>query len=564
MHNPEISAHWSAPQERNSVGNLIPTEKERWAALIIDADKYSLTMSPLKYGPLSIAGYLYARTEQYSIMNHERWKMHPQQIASLLFACQITPEEVHSTLLKHYEAAMPEAVPQDLLVLQHIVLTKLGITPSPSDAVRLIADIPTDRYDHDNEVRDDNTLIALKSFCLCAKDQTVLVDALLSDPAVSLGRYGEKSYLTSLAHYFPDADSEAFTRHCVAFEDYQALSILVKQGRLALDRWIIHVARSSDRTPRARQDVSRRSTSDDEEDHSGRQLDIYGSFATLCSLCTSDDWSQALAKSSLEMPNLAGALLKMGPCPEVDFDGWLSWGCGWAARGLCDTGNPILAKQVEDARLTIKKALIGKPPATLPTISDKSALPVSWFLSHTNPILRLGPAVRDLVAQRLIFGWQKPDTNLLWRTPPARLWFKDTNIADVLCYRWDTKAFNESFDWLVEILPSLPQKLWPGLGARIAQACQAETLKARNVRGTWKALDPEHFGGTIPAQLQRGSLILYAMTRKDPTGVNSMTSALGVTTSSATYRTVVEQWLEQSLGTPELEHDGVTLPEIGT
>jgi hypothetical protein len=428
-----LSTHWTSVKKVHHQNEILPTEQARWVALINDTDHFALDTNALKYGPLSIAGYMHAMAHNPKTSYSSKWIMHPEQIANLFIICNIKVDEIVPTLVKHFienrnsgkkNLPSPEA---SLFVIQRLILQKMGLDPTPNDAILLTSSVR--RICNAMRFQEDGTILALMPFCNSPQDQTALVSFLAKTTDGKTSRFGKDSYLTALAHYFPQADVEIFAGLCVTHNDYEALSFLVAQDRLKLRQWVTMIVDSVGRSVANAKAY-------------GVRDNINTTFILLSQSCAPQEWLLAIAQNRIDIPDLTEIILSMGPSPRDDIDGWLAWGGLWAANGLCDIKHPILQAQIGEAKEQIKRHLDHNDDFLLPSVRDTTVLTPEWFMHSDNPLLKLDATISNLAAQRFLLGWVAPNASSKEGVLISSCWMKNADISEALHFRWDQSRWS--------------------------------------------------------------------------------------------------------------------------
>lgn len=540
----EISDVWNTPPTKIAQTSILPTEAERWRALFSDPNPYSLTVDPLKYGPLTTAGFLAARNATAYYAN-SKWPQEPAAMASLLVAVGAS-EETAPDLLHAHRRSMDDRqwMPARSFETYLLMLERLSIQPTPDHALLLIKRFP---WANGGGVFQTSHLVeslpGLKRFCSSVEDEEHLLRTWLPHLQVPGNNTGTTRLGPVLAAVFNTSATDDLVSWCKNHDDYQGLGYLVWQGRYPLHQWLLDVTQTPAQNRFERRErVQTLLTMLGGVAESEMDMDIVFSECKIFS----DIYGH-------EVASLVNAMGDDLACAET-----MQWVGTLTALGALPTDHPACVKWLDEALDLLKlrcEALLSSK-----TDTRKVELNTEWYRNWAHLVAKSSPEWTNYLGKRMVLdvslGISSREINACKPYP----WLSGADVRAELMARTSEHMGNPA-DLYVTLVPHLSKEHIPMLGSQIVQWCMTGKLNARTVRTQWKQADPKRFGKPIPSEysFSDASHVLYALTRKNPAQLLLTMKELGVQYRDPAYKTGVETWLTTAL---ELEGNRARLPDI--
>jgi hypothetical protein len=545
----ELSAVWQRGSGREVAPVALEKEQDRWLALLLGKSEHELLAAPLRYGPLTVEGYFTARQNSV-LVNAEGWPRTPGEIARILTVCGLDQENATSAVIRQFKSNTSDANQEVALRTLIGIGRNLEVDFTVDDAISVLSAIGLRR--EITCAQFDALLGTANAFIATAIDEDRFFTGWASHVKIASRQYGGESICTVAVWHLARADANAMQVWCTDKQDYQALALMVHQGRLSFSGWLRIVAES-----RAIPVVARSARISESGVHRNMQFhEQYQTVRHLANRIPGEDLAAGAQDLAMTYPHLVDELLRMAPAPDKRFDAWLGWALPFVQMGLCTADHPLFVAQLNVARNVVEQAIDteGKDiiHIGMSAIGKDEMVDVDWVRLVAPRLAEISPAIRDLLAQRMILGLSEKNVDDVLDAMGAvhATWFSDADIGAALRMRGFSK--DNKKDALkhyvnMVLMPWLNKRHWPVIGAQLALACDAGQLPAKTVRGKWKSYLPNVFGKTIPAEFQDSALLLYAMTRSDPRSLRGTLDALGCARGSAGYQHCIEGWIADKL-----------------
>lgn len=530
---------WDSPPVKNVQAVLKDNEDERWFALISDPDPLILTVNPLKYGLLTPEGFVKAhKSERYSY--NAKWPTNPAAVVALLIAVG-ADEDRAVGLLRLYDPEIPVKTWRPVRVLEtyYLLLKQKGIEPNSGHLLKVLESYPWKNVVRDRGLSTVSEMFpAMQLFCSNDKEVDLFLSKQLPHLQLPTDTSGEFNITTSLLSVFPTGGTDALVTWLKSREDYQGLGYMVWQERYPLHQWLLDIAQS------------RAETLGQRRERVQTLLGILGTYSET-PLASQEVTRECQIFTKLyghEAVNLAQAM--GGDVSSAEPMQWLGT---LTACGALPADHPAVTDWLTNASLRLDERCASF--ITNGSETGRTTLGTTWFRQWGEKVANQSQAWCDYLGKRLLLDVSlRSASRELESCGPCR-WLANANVMDVLRARASERHENVD-DLFSALVPRLSKEHLPFVGSYLAQRCMSGSLNARTLRSQWKQVDSERFGPPIPTQFSStdASLLLYALTRKDPKDVLVTMRELGVNTRSEAYRPMLETWLTNALGvaTPEV------------
>lgn len=523
---------WDKAPVKNVNTIIKETEDERWFALISDPDPLILTVNPLKYGQLTPEGFVKAhRSERYSY--NAKWPTNPAAVVSLLLAVG-ADEDRAVGLLRTYDPEIPVKTWRPVRVLEtyYLLLKQTGTEPSSSHLLKLLESYPWQNVVRDKGLSTVSEMFpAMQLFCSNDKEVDLFLSKHLPQLALPRDTSGEFNITTSLLSVFPTGGTDALITWLKSREDYQGLGYMVWQERYPLHKWLLDIAQSNAETLGQRRERVQ------------TLLGILGTYSeTPLAAEKVAHECQIFAKLyGHEVPNLAHA---MGD--DVSGAEPMQWLGTLTACGALPADHPAVTTWLTKASLRLDERCSSfiKNGGE----SGRTTLGTTWFRQWGPKVANQSQAWCDYLGKRLLLDVSLRSASRELDSCGSSAWLANANVMDVLRAR-ASERHDDVDDLFTALVPRLSKEHLPLMGAYLTQRCMLGKINARTLRSQWKQADNNKYGPPIPTQFSStdASLLLYALTRKDPKDVLVTMRELGVNTRSEAYRPMLETWLTNAL-----------------
>jgi hypothetical protein len=526
---------------------VIEAEASRWKKLL--ANSFELTKDPLRYGPLTVDGYLEAR-RSFSI-SKERWPFETASIANLLIICQIEPGEVSNVAAEHigyFDDKRDDMGVARTLLLQLELMRRLGAKPALQDLKDVLADVQW----RDSYVDAYTTVFKLVSEYLhSADDETSFLSGWLPSVPGFHVNFESHSLSVEVARYFPRADPAPLVSWCKKHCDEQGIAYLVLQERVPFREWLREVASPTNPSARMHYDDMR-----DYERNWG--MERLSSLEALIDRAPIDElqseYSALLAKS----PKLTGRLIDMvmgNPYSEYG----ISWIAALVKAGGIPADQPDLKKWFNAALAEqAREALQCRDPGATRRSERVNYASYAKWASAFSP---LGAEWRDFVAEHLVHHLHLR-ADVRFTTTGDTAWLNGTNMAKSLITVADADGVMVN-NKMITLLPFLSPSDKATIGTRIVMAVVAGKMTLTSILVRWSEIDTEYFVKRKINTRDDGLTLLSAISQQDTAGLASTLNALDVDSKSPAYEPAIQSWLQKALGV-EVNFQYAQLPDMLT
>lgn len=541
---------WSPLQQKKQVSaGLLATESERWAALLRDSNAYVLSMDPLKYGPLSVEGFITAKKADENMYTFDdRWPADPVNLAKLLIACGAT-EQIASASVRLLHS-MPATWGLAETLYTHLsLLTQLGVEPTAKHLTDLMSSfkLKTTRFSVDSA-----WLIAgfdaMQSYLTQPGAATAFLTEWLPTVAAGAGNYGTESLGCALAEKFTDADPEVIAAWCTRYDDQQGLGYLVWQQRQSLADWLHAVASSVANDP-----APRSNSHDSSVQPWLRKREQLDTLEALCDKLPRDVLREQAQTFLCNHPDQAHCLTDW--CGE-DYHQMrnIKWLCLLLDLKLASDNDPAVTDWLTKADAVQEEH--SKTFGGYGSDHRSTQLEPGWYRQWGPRTAAYAPNMQAYLARRLVMDVNVRTSTAQFEELEHLSWLKDMPFK----YALEKRKTREpgAADLFIQLVPFMRADELPEIGAWLAQSCGRNAINARSTRTIWKQHDPVRFGKPIPNSYSDAAYLLYALTRQDPHSMLTALRELGVSSYTDDYRDAMSSWLATTLGVEK------TLPVLPT
>jgi hypothetical protein len=504
----------------------VDTESERWDLLL----RQPLFMTPdlLKYGPLTVEGYLSARCNSRKTENSRQakhWPIEPSSIARVLEICGVDAVDAGYASTDHAQYMPDTEMAFASAMLVHIeVLKRLGL---PLDSTNLLDALEHVEWGHTG-TDDFKEIFKVMHLYLRDEDPSVFLSTWLPKLKSSSISYGNESLGIALAKAFPDCDPLPLRTWCRAQDDQQGLGFLVWQKRADFKEWLT-VAANPGRS------AAQRGYRED----AGRLRDVEQAetLHRLIEKMPASLLSKQYQELLQEDPAILDDLLER-TYSEPHSTLSISWISGLTQIGALSHEHAAMLNWLERAHDAQRQLIDSIGPNTR-TLNLDSATYRDWQVVFESD----GERTRDLIARHMAMSMS---TNTYSASDIE--WLTGSSIGNILCTLRGSGR-NPVHQSAMALFPCLCNEDKATVGMHIMRAVISNDANAGDVLKEIKR--NASYEMYADAEIIQGSEVLClirAMTKVDTDSLTKMCSVLGVTTSDPMFVAAVEGLFETAFG----------------
>lgn len=523
------SLTWDAPRVPSIIDLAdYPNEHARWDALCDRQYPHDIQHHPLRYGPLSVAGYI----ERLQNVNHDfrdaNLPKDPEGKTRLLLACGVTATSILDVI--HAELGTSSHGPLRLNAVRTYVMV-LDALHLPVDADALLSLLP--HLDWGRATTPDFKAVfdVIHGYLMNADEEDRFLTGWLPTfmPAPT-DAYHEISVGTALAASFSLSNGTALCSWCEHRQDYEGLGYLVWQDRIDFATWLHVVATRLERLH-----------------HENEMQQVQENMLQV--LQRLDDKRPTLSLAAgverfrRDYPQQVASLLQLRTSVSLET----KWFCALLALGaLQDADAPV--QDWLNKKLIAQELQIGKIEAGM-RLPDADLFNTAWYQQWLPRVAVASQSAALFLAQKALLGLNSRTSHTFLAKLDLSA-FQGLPLGRVLsaCYR---KVPVNYADTLTLLLPRLTMGENGTIGALIIHACNNELINATTIRSLWRVIAPERFGKPIPGIYKKQDLLLYALTRQSPLSIVSALDAVGLARESFDYSDALVDWLNIGLTAQE-------------
>lgn len=518
-----------------------PDEQDRWAALL--DEPLGLFRNPLKYGPLTVSGYLKAR--RYSkTRGNESWPKEPASIALLLKTCGITEEDAAFIAMSHLpylDETLGTDEPQ-LFTLHLEILKNLGVSPSPKALLEAVKDV---------EWRDTEfasfyySFEVMKDYLPTAQDETHFLSKWLPSLAYSSQTSGlNESIGLAIAAIFNRSEAEPIIEWCKKNDDMPGLAYLVWQNRMQFSDFLCEIAEPS--AP-----MRERGYGSVEHDVKECRSEQLGTLRMLGYRLEED----VLRNESAVFRNEHSAQfmkLVTHVNGSKDNEERTQWYLELLRSKVITVEHPVFLEWIDSSIRVQDKVISELSIGRIGNGSVESSYDnVSAFNNWKPFVDAKNERLRHFLARELVLTMSHTQARIYLADMDIG-WMKGTPIAPVLLARkkGGQPGYGEVMSGLYPFLAEADKKM---IALEIIDAAFNGKLNILNAVHLCSKVDPVNFPAFKNSKHQDIALLLQHLTQKDPKSLFSSMATLEVMSNDPLYKEMIYQWFDNNFDSKKLD-----------
>lgn len=522
-----------------SEATYLEKEFDRWTQLL--EDPASLSMNPLQYGPLSVDGFMHARTHD-SLRKHDSWPKDPQDIANLLAHCEMK----YSFEAKYIAQQQNEVTELEsnmaitkIFSIHKALLEKLGITPGVKELLEFV-----DGFDWGHSYAEDYlySFDIMKTYLPTLEDQQKFLVQWLPTLKSSKNAYGISSSLgTVLAASFPIACSDLIAEWCMNNDDQVGLGYLVWQDRLSFTAWLFEVAEPT-------RGAAIRSWSNDYLVSVKMRRDEQ--LATLRLLSQRVPLSRLQTEGKVfsdTYPELLNSLLERTE-KDAASDENMRWAFGLLEAQVIPLDHVLITGWLSRAN-AVHEEIIADYLAKNVKFSEMSASSLDEKMHYTcGPISAIiGDKARDILARDIVLRADGEKVGQYLANMPDKSWLYGVDVYPLINAR-KHDGLHKATNMMIAFYPFMPVHHQKEAAQHLINCASNGSIKVGNAASTMFSVDPEHYMHGISSKHKDLAHMMHLLTGVDPEVLFSTMTSLEINKSDPLYTSMVREWVSNNIG----------------
>lgn len=527
-------AHYS-PWEtlrRNDDKDPISSEFERWRALL--AEPLALIRTPLKYGHLTVSGFLHARTSR-ELDEKDGWPKDPVGVAALLKTCGIKEKDV-AYVTRELEGTIDSNIESPtglLLEFNKALLKSIGVEPNIEHLLAFLDDYNWE-YSYFDDLR--ISFDTMKDYLPTVELQEEFISRWLPNFKAGYNVYGtEDSPGLALATGFPNVNTQHLIDWCKSNDDQVGLGFLVCQGKFTYTDWLLEVAEPSCgvRTRSNREDY--------DTDHALRRIEQFQTFEKLIEYVGIDKLKEDAKTFFATYPEKVEQLLErfvIDPTTDQRF----RWCCMLIETGVVPSQHPMVLQGINTAYVEqqdfIEQAFDDENKSRIEFRSMDEALhdscgPIACEINE-NAITYL---TREAIL-RVRYGDARSFAKFMQDNP----WMKGVPVSDALNVR--IKRFEkDAYIHVAAFFPYLSNTEKKEFAPYLLDVVSRQPDRATFISTMLHAIDPEKYTLKDDAPYSGFTLAMSQITQVDPSPFFTSLKSLDIAVNDPAAIDLIKQWV---------------------